>query len=253
MFYKPEFRVSYQGKASYVVGICVQGKGEPKIEVCGYLHHTDLIYLNDPESFWTTGVAQVGAVSWESTSVPFEGCRHKFPDESLVSEFPGRTAGRWSQDYKTFEVETPPVLVANSLGFDTKESVERDIANGYTKRSPSLWEGKASEMDKDLWFATIFPHLSPYFQVAIVKNMDRTNVGTPDGLTIPDQPYVYSLGDNAWDIRWYQLRKEVQYFNKSGWTSKEFHAKKFHSKEEANLSLDAALQAIASGNDEEKG
>jgi len=51
MLHQSEFRLSYRGKSSYTVGRHIEGLGEPRIEVCNHLYHTDLCDINNPESF----------------------------------------------------------------------------------------------------------------------------------------------------------------------------------------------------------
>lgn len=223
MLYKPEFKISYRGKSTYTVGKDINGLGAPLIEVCCHLYQTDLASLNFPESFWTTELAKVGTVSWESMSVPFDGCRHQFPPEAIVREFSQYVAGRYSEDYETFEVENPPVLVATRTGFEVRNKLEIAIAAGHITRTPVLWQGTAQEMSKELWFSKIFPYLYP---------TDRVN----------------------FEVRLSRLRKPIQYFGSVyGWTENPLFATKFYREQDAKDALDKALQAIAPGNDEEKG
>jgi hypothetical protein len=249
MLHQPEFRLSYRGKSSYTVGRHIEGLGEPRIEVCNHLYHTDLCDINNPESFWTTELAQVGTVYWESSCVPFDGCRHEFPPASIIRKFSQYTAGRWSKDFKSFEVvDPPPILVATQTGFENRNKFEMAIASGHITRVPYLWQGIAHEMSKDLWFAKVFPSLYPSHKVDIVNNLDRCGVTLPSGLTVPDQPYVYPLGQHIWEIRLSQLRKPIQYFSKvDGWTEAASRATKFYREQDAEDSLGAALQARSPG------
>lgn len=188
-------------------------------------------------------IAQVGTVSWDYfPQKNYE--KVGFPPEIIAKEFPDYIPARWNEQQQIEIQGNSPVLIGDIRGFRTLKDYQEDKEKyepSQDEREP-LWVGTAKEMTKNLWFEQIFPHLHPFEQATIVQFLARKKVKIPTLPELPDNPYVYYIGNNQWEVHLSRLWEPIQYLDKEGiWTVRHSQADRFYSKKSAQEKLNHIL------------